>query len=156
MLQAAVHAPSAINTQPWAFAVVQDPGLLKQWSDRARQQFLSTMETHMPANLRAMVTDPDFNMFYNAGTLILICAKSSDRAAAEDCYLAAENLMLAACSSARHLPIGFWRALGQSAGSQGGARYSRGYTPITPIIVGHPAASVAAIGPKKSRRYCSG
>src|SRR5579871_231547 len=94
---AAVQAPSAINAQPWAFAVIQDRDLLKQISDRARTHFLKTAGGAIPASLWDVVTAPDFNMFYNAGTLILICAKPTEPAAAEDCCLAAQNLMLAAC-----------------------------------------------------------
>ena len=41
---------------------------------------------------------PDFNIFYNASTLIVICAKLRGPFVVADCWLAAENLMLAACS----------------------------------------------------------
>src|SRR5581483_7139025 len=67
LLQAAVQAPSAINTQPWAFAVIQDRGLLQQYSDRAKTYFLQTREADIPTELREMMAQPDFNIFYNAG-----------------------------------------------------------------------------------------
>ena len=43
-----------------------------------------------------MLAKPDFNIFYNAGTLIIICAKPKGAFVTADCWLAAENLMLAA------------------------------------------------------------
>jgi nitroreductase len=41
---------------------------------------------------------PDFNIFYNASTLIVICGEPVGPFVAADCWLAAENLMLAAHS----------------------------------------------------------
>jgi nitroreductase len=41
---------------------------------------------------------PDFCVFYDAPVLIAICAKHSGPFAAADCWMAAENLMLAACA----------------------------------------------------------
>lgn len=139
LLQAAVQAPSAINIQPWAFAVVQDRGLLKQYSDRARAYFLQMLGTTIPAELHEMVTDPSFNIFYNAGTLILVCATSGEQAAAEDCCLAAQNLMLAACDQGLGTcPIGFarpWLDLPEVKTELG---IPADYTPITPFILGYP------------------
>ena len=43
-----------------------------------------------------MFERPDFNIFYNAGTLIVICAKATGLFVVADCWLAAQNLMLAA------------------------------------------------------------
>jgi nitroreductase len=37
-------------------------------------------------------------MFYNAGTLIILCGKPMGPFVVADCWLAAENLILAACS----------------------------------------------------------
>jgi len=41
----------------------------------------------------------DFNVFYNAGTLIIICAKPFGPLVDPDCWLAEENLLLAACAT---------------------------------------------------------
>jgi nitroreductase len=42
------------------------------------------------------LASPDFSIFYDAGTLIVICGKPLGPFVAADCWLAAENLMLAA------------------------------------------------------------
>ena len=45
-----------------------------------------------------MLDDPAFNIFYDAGTLIVICRTEGGHFADADCWLAAENLMLAAAA----------------------------------------------------------
>lgn len=45
-----------------------------------------------------MFANPDFNIFHDAGTLIVLCTKLSSTFVEADCWLAAENLMLAACA----------------------------------------------------------
>jgi|SRR5579862_2101800 len=146
LLRAAVQAPSAINVQPWAFAVIQDRSLLKQYSDRARAHFLKTMGAAIPEPLRNMVENPEFNIFYDAGTLILICATSSEQADAEDCCLAAQNLMLAACDQGLGTcPIGFarpWLNLPEVKAELG---IPAGYALITPFIVGYPAEAAPPV-----------
>jgi nitroreductase len=43
-----------------------------------------------------MLSDPDFNVFYNTSTLIVICSNPMGPFAAADCWLSAQNMMLAA------------------------------------------------------------
>ncbi|MGZ4926378.1 MAG: nitroreductase family protein [Halobacteriota archaeon] len=64
-------------------------------SDRIKPYMLSA---HKPKFVidREMLKDPAVNVFYGAPALIIIFATSGDAQAAEDCCLAAENLMLAA------------------------------------------------------------
>ncbi len=141
LIQAAIQAPSAIDSQPWAFAVIQNPALLKTYSDRAKAHFLATMDpTLLPEHFESMLSDPTYNIFYNAPTLIIIYAKSEDLQAAEDCCLAAQNLMLIAHSlGLGTCPIGFarpWLSLPELRQELG---IPKGYVPVIPIIVGYPA-----------------
>lgn len=46
-----------------------------------------------------MTSDPSYHLFYNAGALIVIYGKPMGPFVAADCWLAAENLMLAACTA---------------------------------------------------------
>lgn len=99
LLAAAVRAPTAMHQEPWAFAVIQDRQLLKTLSDLAKPLFVAEMHhAHFDDKALRYFENPDFNVFYNAGTLILVCGKTSNPMALADCWLAAENLMLAACS----------------------------------------------------------
>jgi nitroreductase len=92
LLDAAIQAPTAMHLEPWAFVVVQDRAMLKRYSDRAK-----VLALHSGAHLD-LLANPAFNIFYDAGTLIVICGKPMGPFVAADCWLAAENLMLAACS----------------------------------------------------------
>lgn len=136
LLDAAIQAPSAINLQPWAFVVVQDQYLLKKISDRAK---LLLLHTELPPELRDMVASPGFNIFYDAGTLVLICAKPVELHPEWDCCFAAENLMLAAREMGLGTcVVGFaWPALAQ-AEIRNELDIPDEYTVVTPIIVGHP------------------
>ncbi len=106
LLDAAVHAPTAMHEEPWAFVVVQDRAVLKRISDRAKATMVAQATAHRdllrapgaaPANRHvAMLTEPAFNIFYDAGTLIVICGRRLGEFVVADCWLAAENLMLAA------------------------------------------------------------
>jgi nitroreductase len=99
LLDAAVRAPTAIHEEPWAFVILQDANALKRLSDRAKGLFVEEIHrAHLDRGGHALdkFEQPDFNIFYNAGTLIVICAKPMSPFVAADCWLAAENLMLAA------------------------------------------------------------
>jgi nitroreductase len=106
LLHAAVMAPTAMHVEPWLFVVVQDRAMLKRISDVAKVTLVKQAELYRdlhdpsrtPKNggfLKALGS-PDFNVFYNAGTLVAICAKATNPFVIADCWLAAENLMLAA------------------------------------------------------------
>jgi len=101
LLAAAVRAPTAIHEEPWAFVILQDADMLKRVSDHAKGFFVEEMHrAHLDrgGHTLAKFEQPDFNIFYDAGTLIVICGKSTGPFIVADCWLAAENLMLAAFS----------------------------------------------------------
>jgi nitroreductase len=101
LLAAAVRAPTAMHGEPWAFVILQDPQVLKRVSDRAKVLFAEEEHRlHLDQGGHALdiFSSPDFNIFYNASTLIVICGKPIGPFVAADCWLAAENLMLAAHS----------------------------------------------------------
>jgi nitroreductase len=96
LLEAAVHAPSAMNGQPWVFSVLQDRGQLARYSDRAKVVLLERMaQDPKPSRYLEMLQNPAFNIFYDAGTLIVIGVRERGAYAEADCWLAAANLMLA-------------------------------------------------------------
>lgn len=156
LIRAAIQAPSAINLQPWAFVVIQDKALLKRYSDRAK--VLASEATEPAAahpELKEMLSDPAFNIFYNAGTLIVICAKPVGQHPAWDCYLAAQNLMLAAHSlGLGTCPIGLaWTLLDQPDVKQE-LHIPMDYTPVVPIIVGYPRTRTTATERKEPEILC--
>jgi nitroreductase len=105
LLDAAVQAPTALRAEPWAFVVIQDPVRLRRYSDLAKGTWATGTDyrdLHLPADpatARAFldqIARPEFCIFYDANTLIVICARPLGPFVAADCWLAAENLMLAA------------------------------------------------------------
>lgn len=152
LLEAAVQAPTAMHLEPWAFAVVQDAVKLKRLSDRAKELIIEHADS-FPAEKRdhfiQRAQDPSFNVFYNANTLVVLYGKPIGLFVQADCWLATENLLLAAC----HFGLGGcviglainalntpeWKAaLGVPAA----------YTAYAPIILGFPEGEA----PAKTRR----
>ena len=108
LIDAAVQAPTAMLEQPWVFAVVQDPALLERLSERAKAIWIREAEAPHQRSLKTTsslhgeflerLADPQFDLFHHATTLIVIGARRIDGFVIADCWLAAENLMLAACA----------------------------------------------------------
>ena len=142
LIDAAIQAPTALDEQPWVFAVIEGKELLHDYSDRAKSHFLATFTPgNDPHSLRReMLRDPGFNLFYNAGTLVVVYAKPGWKFAATDCCLAAENFMLAAhAKGLGTCPIGFaqpWLDLSEIKTS---INISEDNTAVLPLTVGYPA-----------------
>jgi nitroreductase len=152
LLAAAVHAPTAMHLEPWAFVIVQDRALLRRISDRAKvvaalpqgELHRELARTPSAPRLPAPFSDPAFNIFYNAGALVIICGKPMGHFVAADCWLAAENLMIAATAMGlATCPIGFAvTALGDPDIKRELA-IPDGVTTFAPIIVGVPTTTPA-------------
>lgn len=138
LIDAAIQAPSGMNRQTWAFVVVQDLDLLKSLSDRNLEIMRQGPNA---AKIESLVGNKEYNSFYNAGTLILICAKPEGERAAWDCCLAGENLMLAArAMGLGTCPIGFsWPVFGEREIKEQ-LGIPENYEAVLPIIVGWPKA----------------
>ncbi|MFZ1988703.1 MAG: nitroreductase [Alphaproteobacteria bacterium] len=140
LIRAASHAPSAMNRQPWAFAVVSGRSRLLAISDRAKALVLkSTAADSALAGFRSHLADATFDLFYGAPVLIVICATSAETGASEDCALAAQNLMLAAHS----MNLGTcWIGLARPWLNEEPAKTELGlpknYIPVAPVILGYP------------------
>jgi nitroreductase len=96
LIKAATLAPSAVNQQPWEFVALLDRKRIDEYAERAKKWLLENLDEVGFGAFRQMIEDPSYSLFYHAAGLVLIVAKSENRQAAEDCCLAAENLMLAA------------------------------------------------------------
>lgn len=140
LIDAAIWAPSGINLQPWCFFVVNDRARLAACSTKAKAALKEATTDHPElAGLRSMLASPDFNIFYNAPVLIVICATTADEMAVKDCCLAAQNLMLAATAEG----LGScWIGLSETWLNTDEAKADMGipadFRPVAPIIVGHP------------------
>jgi nitroreductase len=97
----------------------------------------------------SMLKDPAFNIFYDAGTLIVVCRRSGGPFADADCWLAAENLMLAA--DAKRLascPIGFAVKVLNEPDVRRELGIPTEGAAVAPIIVGSARAHPAGVSRK--------
>jgi nitroreductase len=139
LLAAAVRAPTAIHEELWAFVVVQDADTLKRLSDKAKPLFTQHAHLDHGGHGLGMFARADFNIFYNAGTLIVICGPSTSPFAAADCWLAAENLMLVAAAEGLGTCV-IGSAVEALNLPEVKAEFGipAGFSAIAPIIVGEP------------------
>jgi len=143
LLKAAVQAPSAMNEQPWAFGVFQGAELLRQYSARAKTALLQAMAQGPPrAELLNMVSDPHFNMFYDAPLLIVLYAIEGSEQAAEDCCLAGENLMLAGAGlGLATCPIGLAKLWLNLPAVKKEFDIPEEYRAVLPVVLGYSASA---------------
>jgi nitroreductase len=148
LLEAAVRAPTAMHEEPWAFVVVQDKQALKKLSDRAKPIFVEETrrrQAHGGTHSFDFFSKPDFNIFHDASTLIVICAKPLGQFAAADCWLAAENLMLAACSlGLGTCVIGSALSALNTPEVKSELGIPAEYSAVAPIVAGVPLGEAAA------------
>jgi nitroreductase len=134
----AVQAPSAMNLQPWAFVVFEGADRLKTFSDEAKGVLLSAGQLDFSPEIRSMLSSATFSIFHGAPVLVVICATSNESQAAEDCCLAAQNLMLAAVEAGlATCPIGFARPWLNAPATKRKLGIPEEYHPVFAMTLGH-------------------
>lgn len=151
LMEAAVQAPSATNAQPWSFAVIADKELLTAYSTAAKAYLLKYLDSHpILKKYETALSNPRFNIFYNAGTLLIIYAKPLNATPNEDCSLAAQNIML----TAHELGLGScWIGFARDFLNRDDIKQELGVPKelmaVAPLIIGYPKGKMPAI-PKKA------
>ncbi len=146
MLDAAVHAPSAENSQPWVFVVVRDPEVRRAvdaltrrlWDGGAREH----SATRLAPGLLAEVDSATLAGFGGAPVLIVVAGDGRDgtvrRTLASSVFPAVQNLLLAANA------LGYGSALTTLTTVASGELATLlglpdGVEPLAVVPVGHPA-----------------
>ena len=156
LIDAAVQAPTSMGGHSLSFVVVQNPQRLERLSALTKAQWIAQTQQDPQLHLAAVVgpegdlltkyAEPEFDVFYGATTLVVICARRPDAFATADCWLAAENLMIAAAA----LGLGTC-CIGPAAAAVNTAemRLELGIPPlvsaVATIVVGVPAGPSAPI-----------
>jgi nitroreductase len=143
LLDAAVLAPTAMHEEPWSFAIIQNQKVLDRLSESAKKLVRNEAQhsdTDRAKHTLHVMDKPDFHVFYNAGTLIVIYSKLSGPFVVADCWLAAENLLLAACAQGLGTcVIGFAVAALNTPEWMAELKIPAAMTAIAPMILGVPA-----------------
>lgn len=92
ILQAGQHSPSACNSQPWHFTVVQNKALINEINIEAKKELQNSKENF----LKEFGSNEKYDMFYNAPTIIVVSGEKSSFVPNTDCAAATENMLLAA------------------------------------------------------------
>jgi nitroreductase len=148
LIEAAVMAPIGQQYESRAFLIIQDAKLLKSISDVAKTKHAPSL---MPTGKgQDAFSHPEVNIFHDANTLIVICANKSNDFSVADCWMAAENLMLAAQAiGLGTCVIGSALTELNDAERKVALGISHDYEAVAPIAVGYPESSV--INSKRER-----
>jgi nitroreductase len=148
LLNAAVMAPSARNTQPWHFTIVQDRETIDKLGDKAAEM-RGMLGKGMKAGLRLAGKG---TIFYNAPLLVIISGKTGYDYLKDDVNLAVQNMFLAAHS----LGLGScWIGMAKVLNSDAEARQELGLSSdleiVAPLIFGYPKKQDKKIPERKPR-----
>ena len=92
ILKAGLYAPSAHNQQSWHFTVIQDKEVIDNLNDSSKEAMLKPEYEY----LNKFATNENFNLFYNAPTVIIVSGEKSALAPRMDCAAAIQNMLVAA------------------------------------------------------------
>jgi nitroreductase len=147
VIRAATFAPSAMNLQPWAFAVFHGRERLVRYSRRAKAHLLATTDPSFGLDPRIdQYANVGANLFHGADTLVLICARPGRFVPVEDCFLAAQNFMLAAHGfGLGTCPVGFARSWFNRPEVKAELSIPPHFEAVLPIVLGHPAHPAAEV-----------
>lgn len=98
IIQAGLYAPSAHNYQSWHFTVIQNKDILTKLNTECKV----FAQNHPHEQIRKMGSNPKFNIFYNAPTVILVSGDENGVLPLIDCSAATQNMLI----SAESLDIG--------------------------------------------------
>jgi nitroreductase len=150
LIEIATHAPSAMNLQSWAFAIVQGEDRLRGYSERAKTHLLQG--TGALADHARGLLEQHVNIFHDASTLLIVCATGEEEQAQEDCCLAAQTFMLAAFGAGYGTcPIGFsrpWLRLTETKRELG---IPQDFVPVFPVVIGIAAERPESHGREPAR-----
>lgn len=162
ILQAGMYAPSAGGRQGVIFAVCQDKEVNEKLGKIKRANsnpHMATATSYVSKEQPSIADDPKIiNAFYDAPTVITMFAPRNFLFSADDCAVAAENMMLMATS----LGIGScyigqgWTAFADPFGQEILQKWNiqKGYYAVMQLLLGYPRKgdNYPTVKPRKEKR----
>lgn len=146
LLNAAVMAPSAMNSLPWHFTIVEGKEKVAYFGKRAfeRLKSLDIGENHKPIKTE--------HIFYRAPLLILISGKRDYKWLKEDVNLAVQNMFLTAHSlGLGSCWIGFAKSLDRDEDARKELGIPEDFEIVAPLIFGYPKHIIKQIPKRKPK-----
>lgn len=137
IIKTGFHAANGMNAQAVRFSVVQDRKVIDDYNEKGKELFLKMAGGN--EHVEKMLSNPDYNIFSNAPTVIFVFADQGAATPVEDVSLAIGNMML----SARSFGLGTcW--IGFAAGLSGYDKFVKdnkcdGMQHLGTMIIGYPA-----------------
>lgn len=101
IIKESTYAPSSRNDQPWKFIIVNDRSLMKRISDEAKSNILKRVEINpndYAKRYEKMLKNDNYNIFYNAPSVVFIIGEKKIKNMRINCSLAASYFMMSAAS----------------------------------------------------------
>lgn len=147
IIEAGIYAPTAHNDQPWHFTVIQNADLLKE-INRSVKDAMAQSDIDW---IQKMGSNPNFQVTFNAPTLIVVSGRKDGMAWEADCAAAIQNMLIAAES----MDIGsVWLGLVKFFFKEEGAMDKLGipdnYQPYYGVALGYKAIEKELTAPKRN------
>ena len=152
ILEAGRYAPTAMNEQPWFFTVIQNKEILADINKRSKEGMLNSGVEFMVKMAKA----ENFDIHYNAPTVIVISGKADFDFTETDCSAATQNMLVAAKSlGISSCWIGLSKFCIQNPEYFHKLNIPAGYKPLYTIILGYPENPKESEGPKRKEDVVS-
>jgi nitroreductase len=143
ILSAGNEAPSAMNSQPWRFVVVEDQAAKKKLLGAALPQakkitdLVKDVDPERYEAIKKRYAELPDPVYYSAPTIVFVIGNG--RYAAHSCPLACENMMLAAQSlGLGSCWVGFGAMVTDDPGVRSLLELKEGEAIFGPILLGYP------------------
>jgi nitroreductase len=145
IIEAGTYAPTAHNDQPWHFTIIQNQDILHH-INKTTKEAMTKSEVEW---VRKMGSKPDFQLTYDAPTLIIVSGRKDAMAWSADCAAAIQNMLLAAESlNIGSVWLGLLRFFFEKDEEVNKLEIPEGYEPYYGVALGYKGKEYAA--PKRN------
>ena len=133
LLDSAIQAPSAMNSQPWHFTVVQNKEMIDHINEKSKELMAKDENPYV-----SKVGQSSGHILYKAPTVIVVSGKREVNSAIVDCSAAIENMMIAAESiGLGSVWVGFAKWFFKIEDEVKKLQITEGYQPFYAVAIGY-------------------